>query len=146
MKRKLLLVGLILFVTLLFQSPGSAVPYSYGMNMNFMNAVYEIWKPSFPILNYYWEGFTWLLAVPYLILMWIFLRKVKLDEPTLWIAGIYTLAFGLILGYPVYREPIMPLIILWLFSENDFQIESFKDCIPKEIKTESELHQYWNNK
>ena len=108
-------VGIIISITLMFQSPGSAVPYSYKMNLNFMNAVYELWKPSFPILNTYWQGFTYLFALPYVVLIWVFIRKIEMSSPVLWIAIIYTLAFGFMLAYPVYREPIMPLIILEVF-------------------------------
>ena len=119
MKNKILFILMILFITLLFQSPGSAVPYSYGMNKNFMNAIYELWKPSFPILNFYWSGLTWMLAIPYAALMIYFVRNVRLKDPLLWIAIIYTIIFGLILAYPVYREPIMPLFVLWLFDKTD---------------------------
>lgn len=88
---------------------------SYGIEQppgKFMQNVWEMWKPSF-----YPTGFFNYLQMPfYIIIIFLFIKKITIFDPTLLIVISFTLVYGYLHGEFRYREPLIPLILLTVFT------------------------------
>jgi hypothetical protein len=105
-----------------FSSSGNVInSCQYYMTHGFMNNVWELWKPSFNTSISYSVWFVYIQAGPYLLLMWYFFRNIPAFSIEIFLVLLFTITYSLLFSTPRYREPLMPLVIL--FVANQF----FKD-------------------
>lgn len=115
-KKTILLYLLILLVTLCFASYGGVSEFNANLSRGFMRNVYEMWMPSFPMLP---MGWNYVLFIPYCILMFYFIRKIRILSFEFIICLTFTIIYGFIYAQPRFREPLMPIIFLWLALKSD---------------------------
>lgn len=101
------LVGIIPLIITIFTSFISNQP-----DTKFMWNIWELWKPSFNMIPGYNPVFLYLQMPLYIMLMFTFIRKVKLKSPIFVLCLILTFAYGFTYGQQRYREPLMSLILL----------------------------------
>lgn len=95
-----------------FSSIGGVVEYNRTLSQGFMDNVWEMWKPSFGVSDaYLYHSLTYLQAVPYLVLGWLFIRKAQIGVSVFLIAG-FTIVYSSVFAQPRYRDPLIPLILL----------------------------------
>lgn len=107
-KKTILLYTLILGLTLLFASYGAT--FKFHPSLGFMRNLYEMWMPSFNMLPVQWN---YILFVPYVVFMFYFLRNVEIKSFEFLIVITFTLVYSMIYTQPRFREPLMPILILW---------------------------------
>jgi hypothetical protein len=103
-----------MITVLLFSSYGTVMSHNLGISQGFMRNVMELYKPDFPCATYYWIGFNVVIGIPYLIILFVFLRNVKIFSFETLIVLTFTLIYGFIYANGRFREQFFPLIILWL--------------------------------
>jgi len=105
---------------LLFVSYGGVMDYNNNISHGFMKNVYEMWKPDFPqaaVYGWYWNV---ILGVPYIIFMFYFFRKVDYVSFEFITVSTFIIAYGFIYANGRFREPLMPLLILWVCKRRVF--------------------------
>lgn len=110
-KKTLLLYFSILGITLLFVSYGAVGVFNAKLNQGFMRNFYEMWMPSFNMLPVYWN---YILFLPYILFLFYFIRNVDVKSFEFLITITFTIVYCLIYAQPRFREPLMPILILWL--------------------------------
>ncbi|RPI19696.1 MAG: hypothetical protein EHM58_00390 [Ignavibacteriae bacterium] len=119
--RKWLLIAIPLIVIGFSSSANVVGSCQQTMSFGFMNNIWELWKPAFNTSIYYSKWFVYIQAIPYLILMWYFLRNVNFFSTEIFLIILFTIVYSFMYSCQRYREPLMPLIIL--FVTNHLQKE-----------------------
>lgn len=114
LKKTIILFLAILGVTLLFASYGNT--FKFHPSQGFMRNFYEMWMPSFNMLPVYWN---YVLFIPYVGLMFYFIRNIEFNSFEFLIVITFTVVYSIIYAQPRFREPLMPIIILW-FTKQKF--------------------------
>jgi len=116
------LIPIIIFLQIAFGSvmqlhpstPGMMREYKYKM----MDNIWHFWKPSFNYISSVTKNnlFIYLQALPYVALMLMFIKKVRLSSPIFILCVIFSIGFGLMFAHEYHREILMPLIVLYTFN------------------------------
>ncbi len=79
-----------------------------------MQNYWELWKPSFAVSSEYSEVWNYIQIVPYICLMFFFLRKVRLLSAEFFLFVLISLTYSVIHGSSRLREPFMMVLIIWI--------------------------------
>lgn len=107
---------LIFPVTLLFTGYG-AYNYNQSISLGFASNMIQMWKPGFHILRVFGD-WTYILAVPYTILIIAFIRYARFNL-NLVVIVLYSLIYCLVYGAPRFREPILILLVYEVIKKPD---------------------------
>ncbi len=101
-------IFLVFPITLLFTGLG-AYNYNQSISLGFASNIIQMWKPGFHILRVFGD-WTYILAVPYTIIIIAFVRCARFNLNTIVII-LYTLIYCTVYGAPRFREPILIILI-----------------------------------
>jgi hypothetical protein len=105
---------LIMLTMLLFVSYGGVIDFNNNASHGFMRNVYEMLKPDFPqaaVYGWYWNI---ILGIPYIIFMLYFFRTADYKSFEFITVITFILVYGFIYANGRFREPLMPILFLWL--------------------------------
>lgn len=108
------LIILIPLIIIPFSSFGGVIRFNHNYGQGFLSNLWNLWKPAFDITVVYSKWFVYLQVIPYSIVFFYFLRNVKLFSLEFCIAAGLSIVYGIIYGQPRYREPFMPLLLLYI--------------------------------
>lgn len=106
--KKMILYFVILGIMLMFASYGKT--FQFHPKQGFMQNFYEMWKPSFNMIPLF---LSYILFLPYILFMFYFVRHVDVRSFEMMIVITFTLVYSLVYGQNRFREPLMPILILW---------------------------------
>ena len=122
MKEKPLECYILLMLAILpFQSFGGVLDFNFAKSQGYTWNMWKMWSPSFlPVLQY-GEWWNYLLALPYLIIMFLFIRRVEIISwPFLFVLSV-SLCYAFTCGSPRYKEILFPAILYIIFKEQKWK-------------------------
>lgn len=141
--RKFLLAAIPLII-LGFVSYGGVISTNHSLSKGFMSNFWNLWKPAFNLSVIFSRYFVYIQFLPYVISMFYFLRNVKLLSIEFGIFLILTLVYSVIYSEPRYREPFMPLLVLYIAEPCKAYLKNFGKINLKEYLSEHSLKSIFN--
>ena len=102
----------ILIIMVPFQSVGILVDTAY-VKVKYLQNFWNLWKPVFVVPSVHWIGWNYILAVPYSVLIILWIRRGKICSIQLAMFIVLSVVYTLVFGSSRYREPFMITLFLW---------------------------------